>query len=866
MPSQYLDDTPYDEGLFAGKLITGREGFLVGKDNFVELRNMRYSTGGIGIETRGGARRFNGTAVGTAADIDKIWQHLYTFEQTQYQDVYAVTDERKLYKADAVPEATAGSGSLGSSLYDYATGSAVPSFCSVENHAISTSKKNLIGYSGATPYPAAFLYGTDVTNVTTAVSEDNRIFQIATDEVTCNDTTRSVTLTLDTLANNEAYYVGFWQPIRGITWTLGGSVNNNASKALIQYWSGSAWTTVALDTANDATAVSNATFAQSGAMSWTYITEGSEAPRRINGQTLFWYRVTTDATLDAVEIVKITVLKDWKAIQDLTDGRDILPSGFMWFDDGDDPYHDLLDRVLVDSKGTYASFTDDTADEDIADADELYVGFPQKVMGIRIWMIDTYHNDGNAAVLTPSYWTGTAWQTYDSDEFSDGTLDPNSSGKSLNQTGEIRLEDKLALVKPTTLANAGIKLPMYWYKLSPGGKMYNDDNDELRIWKIRGIPAPQSITEAGKCNWVSNFKNRLFRFAPEGGENLAEFSAFQLPYALSGDDTSSIWPRVVFGNKDEIICAVNFFNEILVFKRRETWMMEGDSPDTFGTLLLDDTIGCVAPETAKLCRTWVTLPDGRKDFRHAVLFMAHDGIWACDGVKIWKISDDIENYFLNKYTTTVIKAGYRDQSSAFFDPNENEYHLFIWSGTTPTLLEFIYNTEHQKWAGPFIRGVDCVSGESVLDDNGDRQSYGGGIDGRLYRLENGSNDVDSGNTATAINNWVELGDAWTGLLSKYAHRGVFLFGKAQSSGNVNVDFKGDGATTAVDLGDISMINSGYSTFIGRVNIGGIDSAGSAMENKFHSARLLFSTNATGVKQELFGFLVKKQDVSEAASV
>jgi hypothetical protein len=136
----------------------------------------------------------------------------------------------------------------------------------------------------------------------------------------------------------------------------------------------------------------------------------------------------------------------------------------------------------------------------------------------------------------------------------------------------------------------------------------------------------------------------------------------------------------------------------------------------------------------------------------------------------------------------------------------------------------------------------------------------------MYRLENGSNDVDSSGTNTAINNWVELGDHWTGLLSKYAHRGVFLFGKAQSSGNVNVDFKGNGATTAKDLGNISMINTGYSTFIGRVNIGGIDSAGAAMENKFHSARLLFSTNTASVRQELFGFLVKKQDVSEAATV
>ncbi|MHA2084574.1 MAG: hypothetical protein ACXABD_12530 [Candidatus Thorarchaeota archaeon] len=862
MPSQYLDDTPYDEGLFGGKLITGREGFLVGKDNYVELRNMRYSTGGIGIETRYGMRRFNdtGTAVTAAADIDKIWQHLYTFEQTRAQDVYVVTDTRKLYKADSIPESSAGSGSLGTSLYDFTATSGVPSFCAVNNHAVCSSKKDLIGYSGATPYPAAVLYGTDVGNADTAADEDNKTFQIITDEVTNADTTREVQITLDTLANNEAIYVGYWQPIRGITFAFGSSINNNASTIDMDYWNGSAWTAL---TETDGTADGGAMFAQDGSVTWTYIAVGTEVPRRINGQTLFWYRIQTNAALDAVDYRRVTVLKDWRDIQDLTDGRDILPSGFVWMDDGDDPYNDILDKVLVDSKSLYASFTDTTADEDIAAADEMYVGFPQRVIGIRVYINEGYHNDGNAATITVSYWDGTAWQSLAADEVSDGTL---KNGKMFNQTGEIRMEDKGSSIFPMSLPTAGIKLPMYWYKIDFSAKLYNDLNDEMRIWKIRGIPAPLRQVDIQNTNWVADFKDRLFMFGPQDGPNTAHFSAFQMPYALSGDDTSRTWPRVVFGDADDIVCAVKFFNEMIVFKRQEVWMMEGDSPDTFGTLLLDDTLGCVAPETAKLVRTWVTLPDGRQDFRHAVFFMSHDGIWAVDGIKIWKVSHDIDNYFNIKDTATTIKAGYRDESTAFFDPNENEYHVFFWYGSTPTLIEFVYNTEFQKWTGPFIRGVNCVSGASVIDSNDDRISYGGGIDGRLYRLEIGSSDVNSGGSSYAIESYVELGDAWTGLLSKYAHRGVFLFGKAQTAGNVNVDFKGDGASTAADLGNISMIRSGYATFIGRVNIGSQDSAGAAMENKFHSARLKFSTNTIDVRQELFGFLLKKADVSEAAAV
>ena len=869
MPSQYLDDTPYDESLFGGKLITAREGFLVGKDNYVELRNMRYSTGGVGIETRGGMQRFNdtGSMVTAAANIDKIWQHLYTFEQTRYQDVYVVTDERKLYKADSVPESSAGAGSLGSSLYDFSSSASIPSFAQVGQHAICCSKKDLIAYSGATPYPLGILYGTDIGTNDDARDEDDKTFKICTDELTNNDSTRSIPITLDTQANNEGMYFGFSQPVDTITFQLdSGTVNSNASEATIEYWNGAAWTTVSLTTANDTTIVSNATLGQSGSMTWTYIGEGTEQPRKINGQTLFWYRLQVSATLTSVEFEKITGVKDWRALQDLTDGQDIYPSGFLWFDDGDDQYTDLLDRVLVDSRGTYASFTDTAANTDIAAADVIYVGFPQRVIGIRFWIVDGYGNTGNASSITPSYWNGTGWTAYASDEFNDGTLDPAAGTKGFSQTGELRMENVGGTNFPSTLPASGIKLPMYWYKIDVSALMYNDVNDEMRIWKVRGIPAPKRQAEIVNYNWIAEFKQRLFLFGPEGAPNLADFSAYQNPFGLSGDDTSSTWPRIAFGDGDDVVCAVKFFNEMLVFKRREVWMMEGDSPDTFGTLLLDDTIGCVAPHTAKLCRTWVTYSDGRRDFRHAVIFMSHDGIWACDGVKLWKISDDTDNYYNQKFSTTVIKAGYRDQSTAFFDPLENEYHVFLWSGSTPTLLEFVYNTEVERWAGPFVRSQTIVCGESIIDSNDDRQSYGGGDDGRLYRLEYGASDVDDSGNAVAINNWVELGDQWTGLLTKYAHRGIFLFGKTQSSGSITVEFKGDGASAADTLGTISMVRSGYSTFIGRVNIGGTDADGAAMENKFHSARLKFSTNTAGVQQELFGFLLKKQDVSEAATV
>jgi len=286
-----MDDTKFVEGVFAGKLITSRPGFLIGQGNYTEMQNMRYLPGGIGVETRDGCRRFGDTAVSGGADVDKIWQHLYQRAQTDYQDVYIVSNEspRNIYKLDGIPEATAGSGSIGSALIALTANAKIPTFCSVEDVAIACSDKDLLAIAGTGAYPVAFYVGDDVTNVTTAAAEDDpTVFRIFTDEVTDEDTTTKATFTLDTLATNNvnALYVGYWQPINGITFDLGTSLNDVAATILAQYWNGSAWTSISTGWDDD-TDVAGDPFKQDGTMSWTYIASGTEKPRRINGLTLF---------------------------------------------------------------------------------------------------------------------------------------------------------------------------------------------------------------------------------------------------------------------------------------------------------------------------------------------------------------------------------------------------------------------------------------------------------------------------------------------------------------------------------------------------------------------------------------------------
>jgi len=858
MEMHWLDDTAYYEAVFGGKMITSRPGFLLGKGNYTELQNMRYLPGGIGIEQRDGCRRFNATAVSGGADVDKIWQHLYQRSQTDYQDVYIVSDEspRSIYKLDSVPEASNGSGSIGSALASLSSGAKIPSFCSVEDIAIACSDKDLLAVAGTGAYPTAFYVGDDIDNVTTAAGEDDKVFRIYTDEVTDEDTSTQATFTLDTLStdNVNALYVGYWQPIDGITFDLGTSVNNNTATLTVKYWNGSAWTAVSGQ--SDGTDSGGAPLAVDGTISWTYPTSGTEKPRRINGLTLFWYRIETDTLLDAVDVLKITVTKDWRPIEDVTDGLDLLPVGFLWYDANDTNYVDYGAEVAADFTATYASFTDGAASTDIAAGDVVYIGFPVRVMGIILEMSNGYHNDGAASALTISYWDGTQWVAYAADEFNDGT---SANSKSLNQSGEIRLEDKGTSVRMSTVG--GKKLPLFWYKLEWDNAMYNTDNDEMRIWKVAGIPAPRVIRNYTCC---LNFKDFLFLFGREDSPNTGEYSAYRNPFQLSGQGTSAVQPRVRFGSSDRIVAAINFYNEAIVFKRTEVWMMEGDSPDTFGTLLLDNTVGCVAPETVNLVRMWVQNPDGDWQYQHVVLFQSLDGVYGCDGIKCFKVSEDINNFF-DPSETEAIKDGYLSDSRTWYDPLRGEYHIIFWSGSTPDLKEYVFNTEVRRWSGPWPREIDILCGATIMGGSTQYLQYGGGTDGRVYHLEcNSYSDVDSSGSNTAIDSHVIVADLWRELGIKLGWRGIHLSGEAQASGDITVTLLGDAKTAGVTLGTISMVNTGFGNFAGRVGIGPKDSGGSDMENKFQSVQVKFALSEAGAKMLLYGYRMKRDMVGEAA--
>lgn len=135
---------------------------------------------------------------------------------------------------------------------------------------------------------------------------------------------------LDTLANENAVYIGSHVPFSGLDVDVD-AANANASVLSVDYWDGSAWSDIS---PTDGTISTGATFGQDGTITWTVPTDWAAAKLKDivstaktglgAGGPLFWVRLTVSAALDAT-----TTLNSILAINRDTTYAE-LPSGTTW--------------------------------------------------------------------------------------------------------------------------------------------------------------------------------------------------------------------------------------------------------------------------------------------------------------------------------------------------------------------------------------------------------------------------------------------------------------------------------------------------------------------------------------------------------
>jgi hypothetical protein len=267
----------------------------------------------------------------------------------------------------------------------------------------------------------------------------------------------------------------------------------------------------------------------------------------------------------------------------------------------------------------------------------------------------------------------------------------------------------------------------YYYKVSIRGANY------VHIDYITGIPAPTKINPyrfallwnntLWLCNDQNNYKNGIISFAPKTCS------------IANGAQTYSN----EIGNDEELVAGATLFSRfggsiydnMLLFKRSSTYMMDGNSTENYKPFCVSAKVGCVAPLTVQTCDTsYEVAPNLTK---HVVIWQSDRGIEYFDGNAITMISDDIDDFFNNHSSPNYIDKSLVSTFSSSYEEENMEYH---WITNN---REMVYNLRYKKWF-EIDRGTGkkLTCGFAVCDSYGNKYTYGGTDDGFLERLENGT--------------------------------------------------------------------------------------------------------------------------------
>lgn len=121
--------------------------------------------------------------------------------------------------------------------------------------------------------------------------------QIATDDY--DDSASHTFVNLGAMTSSQYCYAGFDNPVTALYFYIaGGKENTNTATISIDYWNGTAWTSVG--TVQDATLSSGKTLGRTGIVSWNAIAAGTEFTTSLTNEiNFYYYRIGFSATLSA---------------------------------------------------------------------------------------------------------------------------------------------------------------------------------------------------------------------------------------------------------------------------------------------------------------------------------------------------------------------------------------------------------------------------------------------------------------------------------------------------------------------------------------------------------------------------------------
>lgn len=744
--------------MFDGKLNSFKNVFSLLPQEYGDLVNIRYVEDGL--EKRGGCTKHNSSVVNdSSTDILSIHQQIidrYSLSRCIIQG-----EDLKYYYDDDVP--TAGNFSALTMYPTTENASALRSIsCDVGEHKILCNGEENWIYSGTQPRPTA-IYHYDH-SATSYISWLDEIYKSDSSEV----------MVLDNMATDDYLYVAFWRPFSGMYITIS-AVNGNSASWDVEYFNGS-WTDVSGD--SDGTDDTGTTFAQSGLYSWTLPTDW--LPFMVQGGMWYWIRMKPSSALDAeVEVSDIYIQSPMQQLGNLWDQNWQPVSGAYHFDTSEGEYKNYLERVVDGQNGTAMVLTSFAGGAN----DYIYIGTPMRPLAFKIRVDPDYTNTADAQIDDIAGFDGGAWDS--ATNISDGTLDTGSDS-SLSCDGVVSWDPGSISHKRSILVAE--ESQMYWTRIRIDA---NTDAD-VRLWDVSYLPDSDDPSGAQAC---MEFKDRLALIGLKDYPNEVWISGPYNPQDFNGNE----FTKLTFGDGRKLVDGKPFFNEAVVFKEDETWLIQGfrrEGVGAFGRLRLDARVGAFR-KTAQICRLWLDEPGGDADqYRNVIIFQHRSGIYFTDGNKPIKISSDIRSYFDKDHSDYVGDANIAGNDS-WYDWDFDEYHLLMKNGD----LELVFNTRFKKWT-IFDREVSLFSGASLIGSSGEYISIGGSRIGQVYLLDNGLADYDSSGDAAAITAYCSSKAFWFGEESSEMEARYLMLnlaGENTAPGTVSVRCSKDG-------GDISDTN------------------------------------------------------------
>jgi len=779
--------------------------------------NVRKVADGGGWKPRKGCTLHNTTAIG-AEDILSLHQ----FTHPRNGDYHFLAQYNgNLY--DATNDPPASGTTFGSSILS-GLSTTVPGFSTtVREHFFYADGSNPpVVWGGDTPFCSGFIAHYDI--------DDNGTPEVYVDytrEVTDERTTTMAVLRDDV---HDVYYVCSPEIAHAITLDLG-VVNEEASVATVKSWVAGAWDD---RSATDGTiSPAGKTHGQDGSFTWTRNT--TDTMRVIGGIMGYWYQVSFSAALTAgVTIISCKVAFNATVMTNKWNGVYEYPAAVRFFDASAGEYVDNTGKITNESTSQYMQIG-----EMVTDVDFIYIKTIEPATGFGFGIVPDYAQAEASLIDNIEVWTGVSWTA--ASGVIDETLDA-AGDSSFANTGIVWFNAAAVTAKRRSFNWDSV--PGYWYRMSISATLTDTD---VRIFIVSIASFPQALSPV---DGVIEFKNRLFTWGDPEYPNRLRYSANGRPDCFSGSDSGY---TDAFGDMKPIKCALRFYNELIVWKEDSVWLLEGYSPQTFGTLRIADTIGLASPKSAQVIETGY--PAMKTDEPLSIAIWEDvDGAYVLDGRKPKKVSLPIDHFFNTEYATAIAAASIANRQS-FVDPLRNEYHLLL-----PT-SELVFNYIKNEWYPPWERSVDLLCGLSLRGTDGRYYVYGGDASGLVYRLENDTTDKSVANVDVAISHYVKTRaisakqpDATT---LRFTFRKVWIEAKARDVATVlTTTFFKNLADSGAALATPAAMN--ISETGKDLAVPGLDTS----QEECMCFQLQFALNSADLEMELWSFLYQVESRGE----